>query len=339
MKVDLYAIPPDEPSRYFAGDLELRRFARRLLEPIRDRPPNGLTKVALNLAVGLKQQGVDARVHTRYRLPRDGAYVGIVNGPPRIARTIASQTDCLVGPGVLNVPDDWPDMLETPYRVKAYLQACDWQANVFRSLYGVEAVKVWPVGIDTDYYKPDPSIEKRYDLMIYDKRRWPQSAPGRGLLEECLEIVSHYKLTNKVITYGKYGRGGEKNFELLARQSRAMLFLCENETQGIAYNQVLSLNIPIIAWDQCSWCDPCRFAWGVDHVDATSVPYWSAECGEVFQSATELASKLPSFIAGVGHHQYSPRSYVLSELNQEKRTREYLNLLISLCKPYAKSIS
>lgn len=335
MKVDLFAIPPAEPARYFPGDQELRRLVRRVLEPIRDRPPNGLTKVALNLALGLKQQGVDARVFTRYRQPRPGAYVGIVNGPPHLARSIAKQTDCLVGPGVLNVPDDWPDMMQTSYRVKAYLQACEWQANVFRGLYGPEAVKVWPVGINTDYYKPDPTIEKIYDLMIYDKRRWPHSPPGLGLLEDCLEIVAGNKFTYKVITYGKYGRGGEKNFEVLAKQSRAMLFICENETQGIAYNQVLSMDIPVIAWDQASWCDPCRISWGLQHVDATSVPYWSGDCGEVFRSTAELASKLPTFMEAVYKNQYSPREYVLRELNQEKQTVEYLNLLTSLCTPYS----
>ena len=335
MKVDLFAIPPDEPARYFPGDQELRRWVRRVLEPIRDRPPNGLTKVAINLALGFKQQGVDVRLFTRYRQPRHGAYVGIVNCPPRLARLIANQTDCLVGPGVLNVPDDWPDMMQTSYRVKAYLQACEWQANVFRGLYGADAVKVWPVGIDTDYYKPDPNVEKRYDLMIYDKRRWPMSPPGLGVLEECLDIVSLNKLTYKVITYGKYGRGGEKNFENLARQSRAMLFICENETQGIAYNQVLSLGLPVIAWDQASWCDPCRSSWGLQNVDATSIPYWSAECGEVFHNTTEFASKLPAFIEAVHQDQYSPREYVLRELNQEKQTAEYSQLLTSLCTPFS----
>lgn len=334
MKVDLYAIPPDESSRYFPGDIELRRWIRSVLEPIRDRPPNGLTKVALNLAASLQAEGCNAMVHTRFRKPRHGAYVGIVNAPPRLGRLIAEKADCLVGPGVLNVPDDWPDMFDSKYNVKAYLQACEWQADVFRTLYPADKVRIWPVGIDSDYYKPLSTDEKIYDLMIYDKRRWPDKPPGAGLLEQCISAVHDSNMSYQVITYGKYGRGGEKNFERLARNSRAMLFLCENETQGIAYNQVLSMGLPIIAWDQLSWQDPCRFKWGLDYVPATSIPYWDQTCGESFTNAADLRSKLPAFMKNVRTNTYFPREFILKVLSPKQRTKEYLDLLISLCEPF-----
>lgn len=335
MKVDLYAIPPDEPSRYFPGDIELRRWIRRALEPIRDRPPNGLTKVALNLAAALQSEGYNAMVHSRFCKPRQGAYVGIVNAPPRLARFIAERADCLVGPGVLNVPDDWPDIFDTKYNVKAYLQACDWQANVFRTIYPADKVRVWPVGIDTEYYKPMNTDEKLYDLMIYDKRRWPNKPPGAGLLSHCIDVVKDFNISFNVITYGKYGRGGEKNFERLARKSRAMLFLCENETQGIAYNQVLSMGLPIIAWDQQSWQDPCRFLWGLNYVPATSIPYWDQTCGESFSNVDQLRAKLPAFLNNVRNNIYSPREFILRELSPNQRAMEYLELLTSLCQPFS----
>ena len=39
-----------------------------------------------------------------------------------------------------------------------------------------------------------------------------------------------------------------------------MIFLCEHETQGIAYQQALSRNVPILAWDRGGdWQDPTYY--------------------------------------------------------------------------------
>lgn len=51
----------------------------------------------------------------------------------------------------------------------------------FRPVYG-ERVKVWPVGIDTERLAPLPTDPKGFDFLVYDKRRWPDTPPGRGFL-------------------------------------------------------------------------------------------------------------------------------------------------------------
>jgi hypothetical protein len=37
-----------------------------------------------------------------------------------------------------------------------------------------------------------------------------------------------------------------------------MLFLCEHETRGLAYQEALASNVPILAWDTGFWLDPRR---------------------------------------------------------------------------------
>jgi hypothetical protein len=62
-----------------------------------------------------------------------------------------------------------------------------------------------------------------------------------------------------------------------------MIFLCEQETQGIAYQQALSMNFPIMAWDRGGfWQDPSYYSHKVKFGTVSSVPYWDERCGLTF---------------------------------------------------------
>jgi glycosyltransferase involved in cell wall biosynthesis len=72
----------------------------------------------------------------------------------------------------------------------------------------------------------------------------------------------------------RYGYYREGDFLAVLSQCRTMIFLCEHETQGIAYQQALSCNVPILAWDRGGpWQDPAYFPDKVVFEPVTSVPY------------------------------------------------------------------
>jgi hypothetical protein len=39
------------------------------------------------------------------------------------------------------------------------------------------------------------------------------------------------------------------SYRRLLQRSRALVFLCEHETQAIAYQEALASNVPVLAWD------------------------------------------------------------------------------------------
>jgi hypothetical protein len=45
---------------------------------------------------------------------------------------------------------------------------------------------VWPVGIDTERWQPDPAVPKTVDVLIYDKIFWQRDHHERTLLEPLL---------------------------------------------------------------------------------------------------------------------------------------------------------
>jgi hypothetical protein len=281
--------------------------------------------VTNNLKLGLARLGVSCRVHRHaWCRSRPTAQVGIVRGPIDQCRKIAERVPCVIGPGDLYSPQQWPDMFKASKAI-CLVQACEWAADVFRPVYG-DRVKVWPVGIDTDSLQPSASDTKRFDFLLYDKRRWPNTPPGLGFIEPCLEELCRQGYTWQYLRYGRYPRGGVRAFHQMARECRAMLFVCENETQGIAYNEVLSLGLPILAWDRQQWFDPERLRFGMDFVPATSVPYFDERCGLTFRGYDDLPERLGQFMDLLRAGRFSPRDYVLENLTLERCANKYLDL-------------
>ena len=108
---------------------------------------------------------------------------------------------------------------------------------------------------------------------------------------------------------------------------KSILFLTENETQGFAYNEMLSMGVPILAWNCGRWCDPNRFLYGLSEVPATSVPYWDARCGEIFRGKSDFQEKFGVFLDGVNSGFYKPRDYVLDNLRLDQGAVNYLHIL------------
>ena len=122
-----------------------------------------------------------------------------------------------------------------------------------------------------------------------------------------------------MLRYGKYTLGTYKG--LLAR-SRAMLFLCEHETQGMANQEALASNVPVLAWDQGFWLDPNRSKWEPNAIPASSVPYFSEACGERFSGLDDFAPALDRFLERLPT--YAPRAWVSSHLSPAKSAELYL---------------
>ena len=110
-----------------------------------------------------------------------------------------------------------------------------------------------------------------------------------------------------------------------------MIFLCEHETQGLAYQQALSCNVPVLAWDPGQWLDPWRYRYGEGVVPATSVPFFDERCGMTFLGVPDFAAHLSVFIEASRAGSFSPRDYVIENLTLEGCARNYLALLEKYC--------
>lgn len=242
--------------------------------------------------------------------------VGLV-GYPNVLDTWDLPNPALLGPGLYDHPMIAPHLLDDP-RYRLYITTCDWIDAVFRKLYGQRCIH-WHAGIDIERWADTSSARKTLDIIVYDKIRWNRDQYAPNLLEPILAQLQSRGLRYRVVRYGQYTHPIYRN---LLREARALLFLCEHETQGMAYQEAMASNVPVLAWVNGYWLDPRRPTFDPDPVPATSVPFFAPECGECFSGVDDFEEVCARFLERLP--MYRPREYVRRELSFQRSADLYM---------------
>jgi glycosyltransferase involved in cell wall biosynthesis len=315
--LNLFYEEPD-PDRFLPFDRYPRRVLRRFLRG--PQRVGGQMRVFLNLCAGLERIGVEYRVNDyRYARAHCDEVVGII-GKPWVLDKYPWRNPIVFGAAVFSHPTDDPTLFER-LPVRRLLVPGEWMRRMCEPYFG-NRVHAWPVGIDTDTWKPSPDAAKDVDVLFYDKVRWDHAQYQTTLLDPIANTLKRRGLRVETLRYGFYE---EDDFLRLLGRSRSMLFLCEHETQGIAYQQALSAGVPILAWDRGGfWQDPSYYPDRVRFEPVSSVPYWDARCGTTFRDEQEFREVFDQFWSDVSRHAFDPRGYILEHLTLEKSARAYV---------------
>jgi hypothetical protein len=312
---------PAETDRWLPGDRWVRPLVRRVVRG--PRIPSGIDKVFLNLAAGLKELGVPFKVNRPWHEIQPGDRVGVIGRDRACLAGYDRPNPIVAGVALMTHPAEWPTLCEE-YPVRRYVQHCEWAIALYRPYFGADRCAVWPVGIDTNAWRPSPQRTPTTDFLLYDKVRWEHDRYEAELLRPIREQLTRNGLSFEEIRYGQYR---PEHYAAALGRCRALLFVCEHESQGLAYQEAMSAGLPVLAWDPGEWLDPARFAWGTPHVPATSVPYFDTRCGERFRSADEFGEALGRFQENLRAGRYSPREYMLENLTLRHGAQRYLELL------------
>jgi hypothetical protein len=307
--------------RWLPGDRFVRPLFRRI---VRGRPKffGGVERIFLNLTTGLDRLGIEYEVNLPFLELKDDDRVGVVGRTRSVLSGYKRSNRIVAGPYLMTHPSEWPNLC-AEYPIARYLQHSKWANEVYVPYYG-DRCSIWTVGIDTEKWKPGPTHYKVTDFLIYDKIRWNYGQLHGELMQPILKELEKRNLTCETIRYGSYGPA---DFQGALTRCRAMIFLCEHESQGIAYQECLSSGVPVLAWDQ-GWClDPNRFKWGQPEIPATSVPLFDHRCGMRFLNAGEFSDQLDQFMEKLHAGSFKPREYVLENLTLEKCSLDYCKIL------------
>lgn len=310
-----------EADRWLPLDHYPRRILRRI---IRGRPMiGGQRRVFLNLCAGLDSMGVSYRVNNYRYIKRHPGEVACVVGKAPVLDKIKWKNPILFGTAVFAHPSDDPNLLKR-LPVRKVLVPGEWMRKMWEPYYG-DKVIAWPVGIDAILWESAPPGNRDIDILLYDKVRWEHDRYEKELICPVLRRLEKYNLKVKIIRYGFYR---EENFHALLNRSKAMIFLCEHESQGIAYQQALSSGVPVMAWDRGGyWRDPAYFPHKVRFSPVCSVPYWDERCGVRFKDINEFSAGFKEFFDKAKSNLFAPRNYILENLTLEKCARRYLEIL------------
>ena len=315
--LNLFYEEPD-PDRWFKYDRYPRKIIRRIF---RGEPgPGGVMMIAINLMKGLDKIGKPYRFNDYRYIKKHPDEIACIIGKPQVLFNSNWKNPVIFGAGIYSHPVDCPDLFEKYPNVKRFLVPGDWMCRMCAPFYGKKVI-AWPAGIDTDYWKPDFGT-KEFDFLIYDKVRWDYQGQKTALIDPLINILVDQQLSWQIIKYGYYDHA-----ELVKKlkNSKAVIFLCEHETQGSAYQQILSTNTPILAWDRGGfWQDPHYYPERVKYSPVSSVPYWDDRCGVKFSGIIDFKFKLQEFLDKMD--EFKPRAYILENLTLEKCAEKYLEI-------------
>jgi glycosyltransferase involved in cell wall biosynthesis len=317
-----------ERDSFFPND----RYVKRLIRPIYHRfgkrqKVSGFLVWFQLLAKALRQQGYTVRVNDYAFAHKHPTYpVGLV-GYPQLLERWTLPNPAIIGPGFFDHPKNAPTLMDDS-RFHFYIVTCDWMERMFKPFYGDRCVQ-WHAGMDVEAWSDTKGQSKSIDVLVYDKIRWNRERYEPELLDPILQALDRRGLRHQTVRYGAYDHA---TYKTLLEQSRSMLFLCEHETQGMAYQEALASNVPVLAWDNGFWLDPRRPEWEPEPVPASSVPYFSAECGERFSTIAEFKHTLDTFWQRL--HSYEPRRYVERELSFARSAELYMSYYRQLAEVY-----
>jgi glycosyltransferase involved in cell wall biosynthesis len=207
--------------------------------------------------------------------------------------------------------------------IRRLLVPCEWMKTMCAPQWG-DKIRVWPVGVDTERWTSIDGTPKNVDVLLYDKIRWDKEAQRAVLINPILSALKKKGWRVAVVRYGFYR---EEDYRALLRRSKAMVFICEHETQGLAYQEALSCDVPVLAWDsEGFWVDRDYYPNRVKFSPVTSVPYWDERCGMKFQNLEQFMTRIDSFMERVGRGEFQPRAYILDHLTLELCAQRYADL-------------
>jgi len=215
---------------------------------------------------------------------------------------IKNKETLLVGPQVWPFAPEFSQLTE----YGKIITPSQWVADLYTKFFNVRGTLNWPVAIYPPQVENNPTI----DCLVYYKNR------PVNHLQVVLSLLEKRGLTYTGLEYGNYSQ--EEFLESIG-EVKFCVIIDNTESQGIATQEMMAVNKPIFVWDQIVW----------DHmgseysVSATSVPYWSDECGYKISSIDELESGFDYFYSNLSN--YSPQDYIQRELSPQKTVQILLD--------------
>ena len=268
---------------------------------------NGPHKVVNNLIKSLDQENIDYAINEE---KYEHNFLVQYDATAHEKHSKIEQNTTIIGPQVWLFDGYGQFLIENQNYYKKIIAPSQWVKDKFTNKFNLpeNKVAVWPVGIE----EFNNIREVNYDCLIYFKRR----------NQEELDAVKKFLVDNgfsyRMVEYGAYGEDG---FKQLVNSAKFCFLINGTESQGIAVQEIMSMGVPIIAWDIKEWLDQGE----AYRVPATSIPYWDERCGEVFFNIDDLEVTFSKFYATLD--KYDPKAFIKDNLSFECSVKTLLDIL------------
>ena len=268
---------------------------------------NGPHKVINNLIKSLEQENINYAINEE---KYEHNFLVQYDATAHEKHSKIEQDTTIIGPQVWMFDGYGQFLIQNQNYYKKIIAPSEWVKNKFITKFNLpeDKLAVWPVGIEEFNNIREPN----YDCLIYFKRR------DQSELDAVKKFLVNNGLSYRMVEYGTYGEDG---FKQLVNSAKFCFLINGTESQGIAVQEIMSMGVPIIAWDIKEWLDQGE----AYRVPATSIPYWDERCGEVFFNIDDLEVTFSKFYATLD--KYDPKAFIKDNLSFECSVKILLDIL------------
>ena len=277
-------------------------------------------KVFNNLVKGLQRIGQPYVVN---RTLTSTQHVWIHDVVPALLDLPRGGVTSVLGPNLVVLPHQLPRRKAFPRAV--YVHPSRWVASLWREEGFKQCpIEVWPVGIDTDEFPARSQVRATAPVLVYYKERFPWE------IDRLKTILRQMGVEYRVLVYGKYTQA---EYMRRLHECSFVIWLGRQESQGIALQEALSVNVPVLVLDALSlfdcypspdWLFPERLR----RFRTTTAPYFDARCGIVLDSMEKLEEGI--FLMREHLSTFRPREFIMEYLSLERQARAFVDLLEAL---------
>ncbi len=234
-------------------------------------------------------------------------------------------TKNVLGPNLVLLPQDLPTRRTFPNSL--YLQPCPFPVSMWQIQGFTQCpLRSWPVGIDTDEFPARAQVPQNAPVLVYFKERSPEE------LEQVLTALQRCGMDCQVIRYGSYT---QSDYLAALQTCSFVVWLGRQESQGIALQEALATNVPILVLDATSLFQQFPpekprqlFPSHLESVRTSSAPYFDERCGIKVDSLDHLEESLALMREEL--HTFTPGEFVRENLSLEKQAREFIGFFEEL---------
>lgn len=301
---------PWERELLHEGTRRIARWVRDALRPNRQYFNHPLYRghfaVTRSLVEGL--QKINASFNYNPRYPWELADTVIVLAGVRTLRQAIRMKQqgrikkLYAGPNIMCFSSDHESLLAVT-EVDAAITPCDLVVDLYLEDNPTLKNRIfsWPAGVDTSYWQRDPSI-KRDGILIFDKQ-------NKGPVGPVAPYVDYLRSLGWPVQVIKYGTFTHIEYLQVLQQSCLMLGFVTDESQGIAWSEAWSTDVPTLIWKNTS------NVWRGRRYHCSTAPYLCPQNGLFFDDLEDFKTQFNYW--ETHREQFTPRAWTLENMSDE----------------------
>ncbi len=242
--------------------------------------------------------------------------VWIQNGRSSLPFVQRAKSKIVIGPNTAVMPSD---LRQYNLSNSLYLQPSPWAASFWTYLGFDECpIKSWPAGIDTTEFYPKSNSIKKHVLLYYKNRN----------LKELNYVICSLTLKNVTFVLVPYGNYNQAEFQSLLANTTFVVWLGGHESQGIALQEAMASNIPILVCDATKLSqaeyEKNPFSALYDDFMVSSAPYFNDSCGIKITKLYDFPKALEKMLDT--WQTFNPREFILNNLSLDGQAKALIEM-------------